>query len=200
MSVLNSIFADRFSRLRHREKTVTLRLSGVIDQSIVDGPGMRMTVFTQGCPHRCPGCHNPETHSPRGGFDMSVGEVLSRFDANPILSGITLSGGEPVAQAEALAPLAAAVKARGKNVWCYTGHTFEKLVPMLPANPGLGALLRSVDVLVDGRYEENLRNIALSYRGSSNQRVLNMPASLAGGCAVFWTGNARFASTRLFRM
>ncbi len=199
MSVLNTFFESRFFT-RRRVKTDTLRLSGVVDQSIVDGPGMRMTVFTQGCPHRCPGCHNPGTHSPDGGFDMSAAEVLSRFDANPLLSGLTLSGGEPVAQAAALAPLAEAVKRRGKSVWCYTGHTFEALARTLPANPSLAALLRSVDVLVDGRYEESLRDLALSYRGSSNQRVLNMPASLAGGRPVFWTGNSRFASTRLFKI
>lgn len=187
-------------RVLRRAKTDTLRLSGVIDQSIVDGPGMRLTVFTQGCPHRCAGCHNPGTHSREGGFDMSVAEVLSRFDANPLLSGITLSGGEPVAQAGALAPLAEAVQRRGKNVWCYTGYTFEKLSAMLPGDRGLAALLRNVDVLVDGRYEESLRNLALSYRGSSNQRVLSMHASLASGVPVFWTKNARFASTRLFAM
>ena len=186
--------------LRHREKTQTIRISGIVAQSIVDGPGIRMAVFTQGCPHRCPGCHNPETHSARGGFDMTSSEVLSRFDADPLLSGITLSGGDPLVQAEALVPVAAEVKKRNKTVWCYTGYTFEELMAKIPADKALETLLRHIDVLVDGRYEQTLRNPALSHRGSSNQRVLNLPASLASGRPVFWTGNARFASTRLFRM
>lgn len=181
-------------------KSGIIRLSGIVDQSIVDGSGLRMTVFTQGCPHRCPGCHNPETHSPKGGFDTTVEEILSRFDANPLLSGLTLSGGEPVAQAGALAPLAAAMKMRGKDVWCYTGYTFETLALQMRGDAGLAALLRNVDVLVDGRYEESQRNLALTYRGSANQRVLHLPASLGSGRAVLWAGNSRFASTRLFPM
>ncbi len=177
-----------------------LRISGIVEQSVVDGTGLRMTVFTQGCPHRCPGCHNPETHSSRGGFDMSAGDVLARFDANPLLSGMTLSGGEPLEQAAALVPLANAVKARGKDLWCYTGYTFETLALKLRGDEKLAALLGAVDVLVDGRYEEAKRNLALPYRGSANQRVLHLPASLASGRAVPWTGNSRFASTRLFPM
>ncbi len=185
---------------RRGAHTATLRLSGIVEQSIVDGPGLRMTVFTQGCPHRCPGCHNPETHSPRAGFEMSLSEVLSRFDENPLLSGMTLSGGEPIIQAAALAPLAAEVKRRGRNLWCYTGYTFERLLFKLQLNEALAELLRHVDVLVDGRYERDQRSLALSYRGSANQRILDMPASLAACRPVLWAGDGRFASTRLFRM
>ncbi len=182
------------------EKITTIRLSGIVDQSIVDGPGMRMTVFTQGCPHRCPGCHNPETHSPRAGRTMTTAEILARFDANPLLSGMTLSGGEPITQAKALAPLAKEVKQRNKSLWCYTGYTFERLLFIAQADERAAELLRHVDVLVDGRYEAKRRSLDLPYRGSANQRILNLPASLASGRPVLWEKSSRFASTRLFKM
>ena len=163
-----------------------IRLSGIVDQSIVDGPGLRLTVFTQGCPHHCPGCHNPGTHAFGEGFGAEAAEILARFDDNPLLAGITLSGGEPLVQAEALLPLARQIGSRGKTVWCYTGYTFEEALAAARGNPSLAALLRHIDVLVDGRYEAARRSLILRYRGSANQRVLDLPASLAAGEAVPW--------------
>lgn len=144
-----------------------------------------MTVFTQGCPHRCAGCHNPSTHSAGLGYSESVDAILARFDDDPLLSGITLSGGEPLSQAAALAPLAAGVKRRGKSVWCYTGYTFEA-VAMARSNRAVAALLRAVDVLVDGRYEAALHSLSLPFRGSSNQRLVDVPQSLESGRVMIW--------------
>ena len=106
----------------------SLRLSGVIGDSIVDGKGIRMTVFVQGCPHHCPGCHNPQTHDFSGGYEDTVEHLIQKFKEDPLQCGVTLSGGEPFCQAEALSVLASEVKALGKNVWVYSGYTFVELV------------------------------------------------------------------------
>lgn len=164
-----------------------LRLSGIAGQSIVDGPGLRMTVFAQGCVHGCVGCHNPATHGFGGGFEVGIEELLARFDENPLLAGVTLSGGEPLLQAGAFLPLARAIRARGKTVWCFTGYVFEELLEMVGNGGGeLRELLGCIDVLVDGRYEVGLRSLELLYRGSSNQRVLDLARSLKSGVAVEW--------------
>ena len=168
------------------ERLGVVRLSGIVAQSIVDGPGLRMAVFTQGCPHHCPGCHNASTHAFDGGFEMGADEIMARFHENPLLSGVTLSGGEPLLQPEGLLPVARQVRALGKTVWCYTGYTFEELPAMMRAHRPLERLLRLVDVLVDGRYEASLRSLTLRYRGSRNQRVLDLPLSFAEGRAVLW--------------
>lgn len=177
-----------------------LRLSGVVRQSIVDGPGLRMSVFAQGCPHGCAGCHNPATHGFEGGFEVDVQELLAEFDENPLLSGITLSGGEPLAQAGALVSLARGVRERGKTVWCFTGYVFEELMETVRQGGDRGGeleeLLRYVDVLVDGRYEEGLRSLELRYRGSLNQRVLDLRCSLKSGVAVEWNAGDGLAQVR----
>ena len=165
---------------------MNLRLSGVIKESIVDGPGLRLAIFTQGCPHACPGCHNPETHDFNGGFIADTEKLLAAIDKNPLLSGVTLSGGEPLCQAAALLPFADSVRARGKNIMCYTGYTFEQLVAQ--ADSDIIALLEKVDILVDGPYIESKRNLELRFRGSDNQRVLDMPESLKAGKAVWAKG------------
>lgn len=169
-----------------------LRLSGIVDQSIVDGPGLRMTVFAQGCPHHCPGCHNASTHSFSGGFEVAIDEILAEFNDNPLLAGVTLSGGEPMAQPEAFRALAEGVRAKGKSVWCYTGYTFEELMAMSGTNQALAGLLGCIDVLVDGRYVAALQSLELRYRGSSNQRVLDLPKSLKAGQPVNWNDGNRF--------
>ncbi len=155
-----------------------VKLAGIIEQSIVDGPGLRMVVFAQGCPHHCAGCHNPATHAFRGGSDYTVATLLDMLDENPILSGITLSGGEPLAQAAGLAPLAREVKARGKNVWCYTGYTFEEALAASKTDVAVHSLLRYIDVMVDGRFDLAQKSVSLQYRGSANQRVINVAKSL----------------------
>ena len=152
-------------------KTALMRVSGIVDESIVDGPGLRYVVFTQGCPHHCKGCHNPQTHSFEGGFLLSTEAALAQLQENPLLSGITLSGGEPFEQAEALCALAEGAKALGKNVMTYTGYVFEDLLAR--NDPWTDRLLDLTDTLVDGPYKEELRDLELQFRGSANQRLLD---------------------------
>lgn len=150
-----------------------IRLAAPCSQdSIVDGSGLRMVVWTQGCVHNCPGCHNPETHQLTGGFTANIQEVIEQFDANPLLTGITLSGGDPFLQAAQCAAIARQVKERGKNVWTYTGYTLEQIIAS--DNATWHQLLSYTDVLVDGPYIEEQRNLELSFRGSENQRIIDM--------------------------
>jgi len=151
-----------------------IRISGIARDSIVDGEGIRLTVFTQGCPRRCPGCHNPETQPLVGGRTTTVGAVVAELDENPLLTGLTLSGGEPFLQPGALLPLARAAHARGLDVWSYTGFTLEELRAQGDAD--VDALLDELDVLVDGDYREELRDLTLHFRGSRNQRVIDLAA------------------------
>lgn len=161
-----------------------MRIAGVVNDSIVDGPGFRFTVFTQGCPHGCPGCQNPQTHDFSGGKECDTDEIIRQFSANILLSGITLSGGEPFCQAEACRVLAKAAKERGLNVWAYTGYTLEQIMSGFDAHPEWKAFLKQVDVLVDGRFEQENRTLECPWRGSSNQRLLDAKASLEAGRAV----------------
>ena len=158
-----------------------LRIAGTIGESIVDGPGIRYVVFTQGCPHGCPGCHNPQTHDFAGGKEVSVDTLLTDITKNAFVKAVTLSGGEPFCQPAALAELAAPLKAKGYHLMCYTGYTFEQLLEKADAQP----LLEQLDLLVDGPFVENRKNIELRFRGSDNQRVLDVPASLAARAAVW---------------
>lgn len=156
---------------------MNIRIAGTANDSIVDGPGIRFTVFAQGCPHKCAGCHNPQTHPFDGGRVCDVEELWAVIDANPLLDGITLSGGEPFCQPGPLAVLARRAKGKGLNVWTYTGYTFEEL---LYGGMGGGAmeLLANTDVLIDGRFVLSERSLALKYRGSKNQRLLDVKKSL----------------------
>lgn len=152
-----------------------LRLSGIVEESIVDGPGLRLVLFTQGCPHACKGCHNPETHDREGGFFCDVEEILAQYDENPLLSGITFSGGEPFLQAGALCAVAEKVRARGGDVVTYTGYVYEALLARTERGrePDMARLLELTDLLIDGPYVEALRDLELPFRGSSNQRLLD---------------------------
>ena len=162
-----------------------LRVAGLVPDSIVDGPGLRFAVFVQGCPHRCEGCHNPATWNAEGGREMTVDEVFSRIrDRREWLDGVTLSGGEPFRQAPALAPLARACRALGLPVMSYTGYTWEELNDPASAPAGAAELLAQLDLLVDGRFELPKRSLLLRFRGSSNQRVIDVPASLRDGSCV----------------
>lgn len=156
-----------------------IRLAGVEGESIVDGPGYRLAVFVQGCPHGCPGCHNPGTHDFAGGYLADTQEIIAQLGANPLVRGVTLSGGEPMMQAAALCEVALSARERGLSVWCYTGFTLERL--LAEENPDRMRLLSLVDVLVDGPYLAHERSLDLLYRGSKNQRLIDMPASLAAG-------------------
>lgn len=163
-----------------------IRTAGIVKESIVDGPGIRYTVFVQGCPHHCEDCHNPDTHDFSGGKDRESAEFAEEIKSNPLLAGITLSGGEPFCQAEALCELAESVKAMKKNVVAYSGYTFEELIDLSKEQPSILKLLQSCDLLIDGRYVQAKRDLTLRFRGSSNQRVLDVPKSLAAGAAVLW--------------
>lgn len=157
------------------EARPSLRLSGIVEESIVDGPGLRFVLFTQGCPHGCKGCHNPETHSLEGGFIRDVDELLAGYDENPLLAGVTFSGGEPFLQAAALCAVAERVRARGGDVVTYTGYTYESLLARAERGdaPEIARLLELTDLLIDGPYLEALRDLDLPFRGSSNQRLLD---------------------------
>ncbi|MDD3192794.1 MAG: anaerobic ribonucleoside-triphosphate reductase activating protein [Oscillospiraceae bacterium] len=159
-----------------------IRLAGIVRESIVDGPGIRFTIFVQGCPHHCEGCHNPETHDFSGGYNCEPEKILAEIKKNPLLDGVTLSGGEPLCQAAALLPLAQEIKRLGLNLFIYTGSIFESLLK--EADPDTMALLREGDYLVDGPFVLAQRDLTLLFRGSQNQRILDLPASLAQGKAV----------------
>ena len=159
-----------------------LNISGIISESIVDGPGIRYVIFVQGCPHQCPGCHNPQTHEFSGGTHVRIEDILAEIEKTPFIRGVTFSGGEPFCQAQGLYELAVDLKKRGKHLMIYTGYTWEELMTL--TDPYVKALLSQCDLLVDGRYEEEQRDILLRFRGSSNQRILDVPKSLASGKPV----------------
>ena len=154
-------------------KDVSLRVAGVIEESIVDGPGIRFVLFLQGCRLRCPGCQNPQTWDFDGGTLVPSDEVLARIKENPLVHGVTFSGGEPFEQAEALLPLAKELKAQGYHLMAFSGFTLEQLVQ----KPECRALLEQLDLLVDGPFIEAQKSLDLRFRGSRNQRILNMPAT-----------------------
>ena len=158
-----------------------LDLAGIVEDSIVDGPGIRCTIFSQGCPHRCPGCHNPETWAFGCGTPMEEERVAEIAASNPLCRGVTFSGGEPFAQAEGFAKLARLLKQRGYEVASYSGYTFEQL---LEGTPEQLELLGAIDVLIDGPFLLAERSLELAFRGSKNQRIVDVPASLAAKQAV----------------
>ena len=161
-----------------------IRIAGTVDDSIVDGPGFRYTVFTQGCSHHCPGCHNPETHDFAGGRTVDTDAIVAQMRANPLLDGLTLSGGDPMEQPAPCAELARQAHALGLNVWCYTGYTLEQLLK--EADPDRMALLRETDVLVDGPFLLAQRSLELKYCGSRNQRLIDVKKTLAAGISTLW--------------
>lgn len=160
-----------------------LRIAGTVNDSIVDGPGIRFTVFTQGCPHHCEGCHNPQTHDFSGGTVIDTDEILEKIKANPLLDGVTFSGGEPFCQAQALAYLGRQIKALGLDVVTYTGYTFEKLLSERDKNHW-GELLETTDFLIDGQFILAQKDWNIRFRGSSNQRYIDCQASLEAGNAI----------------
>ena len=161
-----------------------IRVAGIVQESIVDGPGIRLVVFSQGCPHHCPGCHNPETHDPDGGYFEETDRIWDAFQKNPMLAGITLSGGDPFMQPLPLAELAEKVRLMGKTVITYTGYTMEYLMEHLTEHPGWKELLEQTDILIDGPYMENRRSLLLHFRGSDNQRYIDPAASLQEGRVI----------------
>lgn len=160
-----------------------LRIHNVIPESVVDGPGLRLAVFTQGCGHHCPGCHNPSTHDIDAGYEVEVEELSAMLAQNPLLSGVTLTGGEPFLQPLGCLALALSAHAQGKNVWAYTGYTLEALRGK--DDKAIDALLAQIDVLVDGPFLLAERSLELKFRGSKNQRIIDMAASNGGEIALW---------------
>ena len=164
-----------------------LRIAGRVGESIVDGPGIRYALFVQGCPHHCEGCHNPETWSFDGGELIDTDTLFEEITSDPLLDGVTYSGGEPFCQCVALAELSDKIRAfKGfpLNIISYTGFTFEELVDKSTIDNGYMELLKRLDILVDGRFVLAQRTLELPFRGSKNQRYIDVQASLGTGVAV----------------
>lgn len=159
-----------------------LRISGIVNDSIVDGPGLRFAIFTQGCPHNCPGCHNPQTHSLKGGKKISINKLYKKIKENGLLGGVTFSGGEPFLQAKTLLPLAKKLKEDKIELASYTGFLFEELLN--EKVPGGKELLSQLDILIDGKFVQSLKSLDLAFKGSSNQRTIDVQKSLKKGKAV----------------
>ena len=152
-----------------------ISLSSLIHDSIVDGPGLRSVIFTQGCPHNCPGCHNQKAISFEGGELISTDDVINEV-LKENLNNVTFSGGEPFAQPEELYTIAKALREKGYNIWSYSGYTYNALIRH--HDPYVQKLLSQLDILVDGRFLLEKRSIAAIFRGSSNQRIIDVQASL----------------------
>ncbi|MDR7865775.1 MAG: anaerobic ribonucleoside-triphosphate reductase activating protein [Sporomusaceae bacterium] len=174
-----------------------IRLAGYSPESVVDGPGIRFVLFAQGCEHACPGCHNPQTHDREGGDLVDLAEIFERIKKAKLIRGVTFSGGEPYLQAAPLAQLARQVRALGLGLVTYSGYTFEQLYAMAARDKNIRDLLAASDILVDGKYMAGQRDISLAFRGSANQRLIDVPRSLLAGQAVLWeeldTGDKLFA-------
>lgn len=159
-----------------------LVLSGIVEESITDGKGIRYTVFTQGCPHHCKGCHNPQTWPFEGGYEKEVQEIFEEFKGNPLLKGITFSGGEPFSQPKPLLELARLVHSLGKDVTVFSGWTYEEL--MESGDEDKLMLLDECDVLVDGKFIEEQKNLDLHFRGSENQRLIDLVKTREAGRVI----------------
>ena len=165
-------------------ENTTISLYGTVPDSIVDGPGLRYAVFVQGCSHHCPGCHNPESQPAEGGTETTLAALLADIRANGLVHDVTLSGGEPFEQPEACAALAAALKREGYGIWCYTGYLYDDLAGR--TDPAIANLLDHIDVLVDGPFVESRKSLELKWCGSSNQRLIDVPATRRAGSVVEW--------------
>ena len=156
-----------------------IRIAGLVRESIVDGPGLRFVVFCQGCPHSCPGCHNAATHDFSGGYDCEIEKILSAIEKDPLLDGVTFSGGEPMCQPEGFYELAREIRRRfpQMNIVTFTGYTYEELEMLAAENPDLQGLLDLTDLLIDGPFVEAQKDLTLRFRGSRNQRIFDMNAT-----------------------
>lgn len=166
-----------------------VRIAGVATDSVVDGPGIRSVVFFQGCPHQCPGCHNPETWRPDGGSEISLPELVRRLNLNPLVAGVTFSGGEPFLQAPAAAELGKYLREQGLSLWVYTGYTWEDLLTKI-YRPGYKELLEITEVLIDGPFIREEADLRLLFRGSANQRMIRVVESLDAGTIIPWRPGA----------
>lgn len=154
----------------------------IVEDTMVDGPGFRTSIYCAGCPNACPGCHNPQSWDIANGHQMSTEEIMKVIEADPY-ANVTFSGGDPMFQPDGFAELAEAIRRRtDKTIWCFSGFTFEAIM----RNPKQYRLLRLLDVLVDGPFVERLRDESLAFRGSSNQRIIDVKASLKAGKPVLY--------------
>lgn len=169
-------------------------ISGFAPNSITDGPGLRFTVFCQGCIHHCPGCHNPETHRFGVGQKYDIKDIYAMIKKDPLVKGVTFSGGEPFCQSEGFYELALLLKADGYEIAAYSGFTYEELVKDRESDKF--KLLSVCDILIDGRFELGKRSLSAGFRGSLNQRVLNVKKSLEAGKAV-WEKSARWQTLNI---
>lgn len=161
-----------------------IRLAGTVEDSIVDGPGLRFVIFVQGCPHGCAGCHNPETHDFSGGYEADTDDLYRLCAENPLTTGVTFSGGEPFCQAQPLYELGIRFKQLGLDIMCYSGWTYEELLKKAESEEYVKKLLSVADYLVDGRFELDKRSLELRFRGSANQRIIDLRESEKLGRAV----------------
>jgi anaerobic ribonucleoside-triphosphate reductase activating protein len=154
-----------------------LQILQIIEDTMVDGPGLRTSVYCAGCRHQCPGCHNPQSWDPQGGHVMTTADILRVIEADPYTRGVTFTGGDPMYQPEGFADLARAIRKEvpQKDIWCYTGFLYEQLLAL----PRQRQLLELIDVLVDGPFLRQQRTEELPFRGSANQRIIDVQASLA---------------------
>ncbi len=164
--------------------TTTIRIAGAVNESIVDGPGIRYVIFTQGCPFHCKGCHNPQAQSLSGGMDVKLRVLYDEFISNPLIKGVTFSGGEPFIQTGPLSILAKILRSKGYSIWSYSGFVYEKLV----SDPIYRRLLDELDVLVDGPFVLAKKSMELDFRGSSNQRIINVQESLKQNKVILMEG------------
>lgn len=156
----------------------TIRLSGIAYESLVNGPGMRRVFFAQGCKHNCKSCFNPDTHDFYGGEEKNLDELIEDTLDNPILRGVTFSGGDPWEQADKFAYMAKAFKEKGLNIWSYTGYTYEHIIEHKDEYEGWNDLINNIDVLVDGKFEDDKQQDGLKFRGSTNQRIIDVKESI----------------------
>lgn len=161
-----------------------VRLSGIAFESLVNGPGLRRVLFAQGCIHNCKGCFNPDTHAMQGGQIMDMDKIIDNIKNNPLIQGVTFSGGDCLEQADKFAYMAKIFKELRLNIWCYTGYTYEYILENKDKRVGWNDLLNSIDVLIDGKFEEDKCNLSLRYKGSSNQRIIDIKESLKSGKIV----------------
>jgi len=154
-----------------------IRIAGVVRESIVDGPGIRYVIFAQGCPHRCKGCHNEQALDFSGGKTIEIEKILNDIEKDPLISGVTFSGGEPFCQPEGFSELAVRLKEKDINIMAYTGYTYEELTALSAGDKKIKILLENIDILVDGRFVLEKRDLELQFKGSSNQRYIDMNAT-----------------------
>ena len=155
-----------------------IRLAGIAYESLVNGPGMRRVFFAQGCKHNCIGCFNKDTHSFLGGEEKDIDLLIDDLKDNPMIGGVRFSGGDPLEQADEFAYMAKECKRLGLNIWCYTGYTFEYIVENFHKREGWKNLLNNIDVLVDGKFEITKKKDGLRFKGSTNQRIIDVKESL----------------------